>query len=87
MPQQHSMGGLRKPALPEVPVLEGEELQAVIVLYSFTLAVPLDVASALLYHYMRYHARLGFKIIQYAQVSSPCASKFPYHTSCCHHLS
>lgn len=70
MLQQHSMGGQPKPDVPEVPVLEGEALQAVIVLYSFTLAAPLDVASALLYHYMRYHAHLGFKVVQYAQVSS-----------------
>ena len=52
-------------------MLAGEALQAVIVLYSFTLAVPLDVACALLYHYTRYHAHLGFKVVQYAQVR-PC---------------
>ena len=71
MPQHHSMEGLPSPTFPEIPVLEGEALQAVIVLYSFPLAVPLHVASTLLYHHMRYHAHLGFKVVQYSQVSCP----------------
>lgn len=71
MPQHHSMEGLPSPTFPEIPVLEGEALQAVIVLYSFPLAVPLHVASTLLYHYMRYHAHLGFKVVQYSQVCHP----------------
>ena len=71
MPQHHSTEWLPSPTFPEIPVLEGEALQAVIVLYSFTLAVPLHVASTLLYHYMRYHAHLGFKVVQYSQVGCP----------------
>lgn len=40
-----------------------------IVLYPFTLQVAQDVANALLYHYVRYHAHLGFTTIQYSQVN------------------
>ena len=38
-----------------------------IVLYPFTLQVAQDVASALLYHFVRYHAHLGFRVLQYTQ--------------------
>ena len=86
------MEGRPNLAFPEVPVLEGEAVHAVIVLYSFTLAVPPDVASTLLYHYMRYHMHLGFKVVQYAQVSCPiphAAVTACHKISCkdCKHLS
>lgn len=41
-----------------------------IVLYPFTLQVKQEVANALLYHFVRYHAYLGFHVLQYTQARS-----------------
>lgn len=67
--QPQSSEGLPAPIIERLTSV-GQTQQAVIVLYSFTLVVPQDVANALLYHHVCYHARLGFKVVQYAQVAS-----------------
>ena len=67
--QPQSSEGLPAPVIERLTSV-GETQQAVFVLYSFTLVVPQDVANALLYHHVCYHARLGFKVVQYAQVAS-----------------
>ena len=41
-----------------------------IVLYPFTLQVKQEVANALLYQFVRYHAYLGFRVLQYTQARS-----------------
>lgn len=86
--QPQSLEGLPAPVIEKLTSV-GQTQQAVIVLYSFTLVVPQDVANALLYHHVCYHARLGFKVVQYAQVASGIISLLsPYdeqhsHKSIC----
>ena len=62
--------GLLRPALEEAPGNATSGPHAAIVLYPFTLQVKQEVANALLYHFVRYHAYLGFRVLQYTQVRS-----------------
>ncbi len=75
-------GRLRRPAAPLATAAPGGAgaPRASIILYPFTLQVAQDVASALLHHFVRYHARLGFRVVQYSQVR--CASGRRHRRSC-----
>lgn len=67
--------GRMKPALEAAPGNATSGPRAAIVLYPFTLQVKQDVANALLYHFVRYHAYLGFRVLQYTQARS--SSRLP----------
>ena len=68
MVQAHGRSG--RPALEAMPRNATSGPRAAIVLYPFTLQVKQDVANALLYHFVRYHAYLGFRVLQYTQARS-----------------
>ena len=60
----------RQKLTPEAPPGNASSPRVAIVLYPFTLQVKQDVANALLHHFVRYHAYLGFRVLQYTQARS-----------------